>query len=82
MSAMNNLTLPIPNPADWISLRAAAAILNMSTRSVRRMIEAGALTGYRPRGFLNEEPPLMLWRAEVLAVRDARRLLAGTAADQ
>lgn len=79
MGAMNNMTLPLPNPSDWISVRGAAALLSASTRTVRRMIDTGVLTGHRPLGAYGERPPLMLWRAEVNAVLDAQlKLRVGT----
>jgi excisionase family DNA binding protein len=78
MGAMNNMTLPLPNPHDWISVRGAANLLRMSTRTIRRMVGAGVLTAYRPIGGIDEEPPLMLWRAEVETVLYAQlKLKAG-----
>lgn len=78
MGAMNNMTLPLPNPHDWMSVRGAANLLRMSTRTVRRMADAGVLTAYRPIGGPDEQPTPMLWRAEVETVLYAQlKLKAG-----
>lgn len=72
MCSMNNQTLPLPNPGDWMTLDGAAFLLTVSTATVRRMVRDGVLTEYRPLTRLGMRGPLMLWRPEVNRVLDAR----------
>jgi excisionase family DNA binding protein len=78
MLDMKQDTLPLPNPTDWLTTKAAAWLLGMSTRSVERMVERGVLRAYRPYGAQKEKVPAMFWRPEVNAVVDARTVLAAT----
>jgi hypothetical protein len=77
MATMNNQTLPIPNPGDWMTINSAALLLRVDRRTIGRMINKGTLTGYQPYAAPDESAPLLLWRAEVLAVLGARNRLSG-----
>ncbi len=78
MCDMKQNTLPIPNPTDWMTTKAAAFLLGVSPRTVERLAERGTLTAYRPYGVQKEKRPVMFWRPEVNAVVDARVILAAT----
>jgi excisionase family DNA binding protein len=71
MSGMDT-PLPLPNPGDWMTTAGAAFLLGCSRRTIARLIDRGVLTAYRPLGALDEDRPIMLWRAEVNTVLDAR----------
>lgn len=81
MQTMNNTpaTLPIPNPGDWMTIKAVALLLKVDARTVGRLIERGTLTGYRPYAHPDEKAPVMIWRDEALAVLSARTRLARAA---
>ena len=49
-----------PNPQQWIGPRAACDILNVSSASLYRLVEAGDITVYRP-----ETGNGMYWRPQV-----------------
>ncbi len=76
MCDMKQDTLPIPNPTDWLTTKAAAFLLGVSRRTVERLTDKGVLTAYRPYGAPKEAVPAMYWRAQVNAVLDARISLA------
>jgi excisionase family DNA binding protein len=76
MCDMNQHPLPIPNPTDWLTVKAVAALLGVSPRTVERLAEKGTLTAYRPYGAPKEKTPAMFWRDEVNKVVDARTVLA------
>jgi len=69
------MVLHVPNPTDWLTRRAAARRIGVSPRTVERLVEARVLTDYRPDADNGESAPMLLWRAEVDEVRDARRRL-------
>ncbi len=77
LAGMNQPTLPMPNPGDWMTVNAAATLLTVDRRTIDRLIDKGTLTVHRPYAGPGEKPPLLLWRAEVLQVMSARRRLAG-----
>lgn len=77
LTGMNQPSLPLPNPADWMTVNAAACLLSVDRRTVDRLIDKGTLTVHRPYAGPGEKPPLLLWRDEVLQVMSARRRLAG-----
>lgn len=80
MHAMNNQTLPIPNPHDWMTVSAAAQFMRVDRRTIVRMVERRTLTAHQPYAADGEKPPLLLWRDEVIVVRNARiRASAGGA---
>lgn len=79
MPGMNNQTLPIPNPGDWLTLNAAAEFLGVSRRTLLRMVEKRALTAYSPYGGFREKSPTMFWRADVAVVEQARTRLGARA---
>jgi len=74
---MNNQTLPVPNPNDWSTYSGAAALLGVSTRTVKRMVADGRLRAYAPIGAHNGGH--LLWVPEVveLAYAIARARGAG-----
>jgi hypothetical protein len=72
MCGMNQPQLPIPNPADWMTRAAAAFALGVDPATVSRMVADGILTARRPVGGPAENPPLILWRAEVEELSAAR----------
>lgn len=74
---MNNQTLPIPNPGDWITTMGAAFLLGVSRRTVERMAERGTLTAYRPYGAPREVTSVLFWRQQVNDVLTARLTVAG-----
>lgn len=76
MTDMNNMTLPIPNPNDWMTIGAAAHLMQVHPRTVDRLITRGTITAHSPWSAPKEKPPVMLWRDEVLAVHAARQKLA------
>jgi excisionase family DNA binding protein len=73
---MNNQTLPLPNPSDWMTIDAAAELLGCSRRTVTRLMDSGALNGYQPARGKTETDRWLLWRPEVDEVLQARRRLA------
>lgn len=75
MYDMNDLRLPLPNPEDWITRAGAAELLGISPRQVSRVIVAGRLGAYRPRGATTEQKPALLWYPEVVRYAEARRLV-------
>jgi excisionase family DNA binding protein len=77
MFAMNQQTLPLPNPDDWLTKGRVARQLGVSRRTVDRMVDRGALTAYSPVGAYKEKVPAMFWHADVLRVLDARLRLSG-----
>lgn len=72
MYDMEQQTLPIPNPGDWMTRQAAAHVLGVDPRTVDRMVENRRLTDHRPIGAPQERPPLLLWREEVRELVRAR----------
>lgn len=76
MCDMKQDTLPIPNPTDWMTTKAAAFLLGVSPRTVERLAEKGVLTAYGPYGAPKEKVPAMFWRPQVNAVVDARTALS------
>lgn len=74
---MNNQTLPLPNPGDWITTMGAAFLLGVSRRTVERMAERGTLKPYRPYGAPKEVTPVLFWRQQVNDVLTARLTVAG-----
>lgn len=77
---MNNMTLPPPEPGDWMTAGAAAHLMKVHPATIGRMIGKGVLKAYSPWSAPNEKPPIMLWRAEVLQVHAAREKLAASGA--
>lgn len=69
MSVMKTvvLTLPLPNPDDWLDIDAAAAELGVSYRTVTRMLCDGRLRAHRLSG-----RTVMVWRADLMSLREAR----------
>lgn len=61
------MVLKIPNPSDWLTVAQAADIMEVSHQTVHAMMGRGVLCRYHIGDFV------VLWRAEVLEVRDARR---------
>lgn len=76
MCDMKQEMLPIPNPTEWLTTKAAAFLLGVSRRTVERLTEKGVLTAYRPYGAPMENVPAMYWRPELNSVVDARTALA------
>lgn len=70
-------TLPLPNPGEWGTVRAAADRLGVDESTVRRYITARKLTGYTVRTGRGEEPRFWLWWADVEEVAAARARLKG-----
>lgn len=68
---MNNQTLPLPNPDDWISVAGAAAICRISTRTVARRVKAGAIIAHLPYGAADRPQNYILWKPSVLQFGDA-----------
>jgi hypothetical protein len=65
MSDMNQQTLPLPNPRDWVSVAGAAIITRTSARTIGRCIRDGRLTGYLPFGATDKPANYILWRPQV-----------------
>jgi hypothetical protein len=82
MFVMNNATLPLPQPGDWMTIGAAAHLMKVHARTIDRLIRKGALHSYSPWAAPTEKPPVMLWRDEVLQVHAARQKLAASGAGQ
>jgi hypothetical protein len=82
MFAMNNATLPLPQPGDWMTIGAAAHLMKVHAPTLDRLIRKGALHSYSPWAAPTEKPPVMLWRDEVLQVHAARQKLAASGAGQ
>lgn len=76
MPTMTNMTLPIPNPDDWMTTRAVAQLLGVDRRTVDRLIDKGVLKRYQPYTATDETPPALIWREEALQVLSARTKLA------
>lgn len=66
--------LPIPNPDDWLTRAAAAEILGVDPATVTRMVTAGRLSVYWPRGANHEQRPALYWLPEVKTLAEARRI--------
>lgn len=49
-----------PNPQQWVAARAACTILNVSTASLYRLVDAGLLHAYYP-----ETGTAIYWRPEL-----------------
>jgi hypothetical protein len=73
-------TLPMPDPANYCTVRYAAAYLKRDERTIRAWIYRGILAGYSPRVAANEESRTMLWVAEVVALGEALERARGTSA--
>jgi predicted site-specific integrase-resolvase len=71
MFRMNDQTLPIPNPSDWATMRAAAEVLGVDYQTVHRWRSEGLLTAHRTLG----GAPIC-WMPEVLDLKAARDRLA------
>jgi excisionase family DNA binding protein len=71
---MNQPALPLPQPKDWMTRRAAAEYLGCSVRTVERYARDGVLTEYHPvMGKIETNGMwLLLWRAEVETLKQAR----------
>jgi hypothetical protein len=70
--------LPLPNPGEWMTRRAAADELACSVRSVERMVVDGVLHSYQPQaGRREQRVPMILWAPEVKELARARRRVAG-----
>lgn len=69
----------IPVPADFCTLAWAAEHLDLSLRSVQRLVKAGKLHGFRPLVGSRESGRRhnMLMTEQVRSYRAARDLLAG-----
>lgn len=79
MPDMNNMTLPLPNPGDWMTIKAAGQLLSVDERTVRRFLDKGTLTKHHPYVATDEKPPVFIWRAEALALLGARNRVSGGA---
>lgn len=73
------LPLAAPNATDWMTINAAAFLLGVHKRTVERMVKTGTLAGHRAYGAPRERVPIMLWRAQVNEVLDARLRLQSPA---
>lgn len=73
---MQQETLPIPNPGDWLTVSATAQALGTSRRTVMRMAARGALRDYSPIGADGEKPTVLFWWADVAKIRAAREAIA------
>jgi excisionase family DNA binding protein len=62
---MQDQTLPIPNPGDWLSATQACAIANVGRSTIYQWIKSGVLTRYEVAG------SGAFWRPEVHELRDA-----------
>jgi excisionase family DNA binding protein len=76
MCDMKQSTLPLPNPNEWVTVSGAAHFMGVHRRTVERLIERGTLTGYRMWGAPGEQVPVMVWRDELITVRNARQRAA------
>jgi hypothetical protein len=65
MLDMDNQTLPLPNPGDWVSVAGAAAITRTSIRTITRRIADGRIKAYLPYGAADRPSNYILWRPEV-----------------
>lgn len=79
MSLMNNMTLPLPNPGDWVSVAGAAAILRCSVRTVTRRVREGRLKAYLPYGARDLPNNYILWRKDVADFGKALKLVRDAA---
>lgn len=70
------VALPIPNPADWLTRKGAAQVLDVSERTIERMVSRGTLTEHRPYGADGERVPGLFWMAEVLRAKQAQLVLS------
>lgn len=77
---MDNQTLPLPNPGDWLTVGAAATRLRKSRRTVERYVALGTLTGYWPEGAVKRAGSAMLWRPQVLELAAALDKVRGAGA--
>lgn len=69
-------TLSLPNPGDWGTLAAAAGRLQVSVRTVGRMLESDVLHGYMLRVGETEQGRMYVWWPEVEEVARARERLS------
>lgn len=64
-------TLSLPNIGDWATIDGAARLLGRDERTIRRMIEDGRLTRYRPYGAPDRTAACLVWIPEARELRDA-----------
>jgi hypothetical protein len=72
MCDMEQQTLPLPNPKDWMTRAAAAAALSVDPRTIDRMVTDQLLKAYQPVVALHEGPRPLFWAAEVMELGYAR----------
>lgn len=73
----SQMTLPLPDPGSWMTIKAVACLLGVNRKTVDRMITKGLLTGYAPYSAPDEKAPTLLWRDEAMAMLSARNRVAG-----
>ena len=73
-SAVIVAPLPLPNPEEWLTRGAAAELLGCDPATVSRMIASNRLRSYSPIAAKDETAPILLWRPEVAALAEARRI--------
>ena len=69
--------LPLPNPEDWITIDGTAELLDVSRRTVTRLIGANTLTLHRPRHRKGERVQGWLWYPQVIAYARALSVVRG-----
>lgn len=69
--------LPIPDPAQFCTRRAAAARLGTTEQTIGRWIRRGRLKSYTVRHVPHERAPILLSCAEVDDLAAALRLVKG-----
>jgi hypothetical protein len=76
-AAVEATLFSLPNATDWCTVGWAAKRINRSVRTVRRLNRENTLRTYHPRVADGETPPILLWTADVEALREAY-MRAGT----
>lgn len=71
------MTLPLPEPGNWMTIMAVAHLLGVNRKTVDRWIEKGTLKAYAPYAAPDERPQQMIWRDHALSLLGARKRLSG-----
>lgn len=71
---MTHDTTSPPHAGDWLTTRAVAECLNVTRRTVERLVADGTLKAHKPFGARGEKPPRMFWGPDVERImRDRSR---------
>lgn len=75
----SQMTLPLPDPGAWMTIKAVARLLGVTRKTVDRMLASERLTGYSPVADPDERAPVLIWRDDAMSMLSARNRVAGGA---